>query len=61
MNLLDRLKPEYKEKLTEDCINVLSNYDFVVEMNILDAQLVCYALTGKSIELGILLDLFITP
>lgn len=58
MTLLDRLKKEYKENLTEDCIRILSKHDYYIDLNIADAQIVCYNLTGKSIDLSILIGLF---
>jgi hypothetical protein len=58
MTLLDRLKPEYKEKLNDECINILSKYEYYFDLNILDAQIVCVELTGKSLDLNSLLGLF---
>jgi hypothetical protein len=58
MTLLDRLKPEYKEKLNDECINILSKYEYYIELNILDAQIICYDLTNRSLELNALLELF---
>lgn len=58
MNLLDRLKPEYKEKLTENCINILSKHEYYIDLNILDANSICRDLTNNSLQLGLLLGLF---
>lgn len=58
MTLLDRLKPEYHEKLTEDSIRILLKHDYYIDLTIVDAQIVCYDLTKKSLELSALLDLF---
>jgi tRNA C32,U32 (ribose-2'-O)-methylase TrmJ len=58
MTLLDRLKPQYKENLTEDCVRILSKYEYYIELNILDAQIICYDLTKRSLELNALLELF---
>ena len=58
MNLLDRLKPEYKEKLDKDCINILSKHDSYIDLNVIDANSLCWNLANKSLQLGVLLDLF---
>jgi hypothetical protein len=58
MTLLDRLKPEYKEKLNDQCIKILSNHEYYIDLKVLDAQIVCVELTGKSLDLKSLLGLF---
>jgi hypothetical protein len=58
MTLLDRLKPEYKEKLNDQCIKILSNHEYYIDLTVLDAQIVCVELTGKSLDLNSLLGLF---
>jgi hypothetical protein len=58
MTLLDRLKPQYKENLTDECIRILSKHEYYIELNILDAQIICYDLTNRSLELNALLELF---
>jgi hypothetical protein len=58
MTLLDRLKPEYKEKLNDQCIKILSNHNYYIYLKISDAQIVCVELTGKSLDLSNLLGLF---
>jgi hypothetical protein len=58
MNLLDRLKPEYKEKLNDQCIKILSNHEYYIDLKVLDAQIICVELTGKSLDLNSLLGLF---
>ena len=58
MTLLDRLKPEYKEKLNDTCIKILSNHEYYIDLKVLDAQILCVELTGKSLDLSNLLGLF---
>jgi hypothetical protein len=58
MTLLDRLKPEYKEKLNDLCIEILSIHEYYIDLKVLDAQIVCVELTGKSLDLNNLLGLF---
>ena len=58
MTLLDRLKPEYKEKLNDECIKILLNHEYYIDLNVLDANSICYELTGKILELGLLQSLF---
>jgi hypothetical protein len=58
MTLLDRLKPKYKEKLNDQCIKILSNHEYYIDLKVLDAQIVCVELTGKSLDLKSLLGLF---
>ena len=58
MTLLDRLKPEYKEKLNDQCIKILSTHEYYIDLKVLDAQIVCVELTGKSLDLSNLLGLF---
>ena len=58
MTLLDRLKPEYKEKLNENCIKILSNHNYYIDLKISDAHALCYVLTEKPLDLSALLGLF---
>jgi hypothetical protein len=58
MTLLDRLKPEYKEKLNDECINILSKYEYYIDLNVVDANTLCYVLANRSLELNALLELF---
>ena len=58
MTLLDRLKPEYKEKLNDLCIKILSTHEYYIDLKVLDAQIICVDLTGKSLDLSSLLGLF---
>lgn len=58
MTLLDRLKTEYKEKLNDTIIKILSNHEYYIDLNVLDAQILCVELTGKSLNLNNLLGLF---
>jgi tRNA C32,U32 (ribose-2'-O)-methylase TrmJ len=58
MTLLERLKQEYKDKLTDDCIRILSKHEYYIDLNIIDAQIVCYDLTKRSLELNTLIELF---
>lgn len=58
MKLINRLKQQYKSRLTKDCIDILSDYEYVGDMNIAHAQIVTYNLIGRSVELGLLMDLF---
>lgn len=58
ITLLDRLKPEYKEKLNDQCIKILTYHDYYIDLKVVDAQVLCVELTGKSLELNNLLGLF---
>ena len=58
MTLLDRLKPEYKDKLNYQCIEILSTHEYYIDLKVLDAQIICVDLTGKSLDLSSLLGLF---
>ena len=58
MKLLDRLKPQYKENLTDYCIRILSKHEYYIDLNIADAQIICYDLTKGSLELNTLIELF---
>jgi tRNA C32,U32 (ribose-2'-O)-methylase TrmJ len=58
MTLLDRLKPQYKENLTDECIRILSKHDYYIDLNVADAVILCYDLSKRSLELNALLDLF---
>ena len=58
MTLLDRLKPEYKEKLNEYSIKLLKENDYYIDLKVGDAQFITVVLTGKNLELGILQNLF---
>ena len=58
MTLLDRLKPEYKEKLNDQCIKILSNHEFYIDLSVLDAHAICYVLADKVLNLTTLSGLF---
>ena len=58
MTLLDRLKPEYKDKLNDQTIKILSTHEYYIDLKVLDAQIICVDLTGKSLDLSNLLGLF---
>jgi hypothetical protein len=58
MTLLDRLKPEYREKLDDYCIKLLKYNDYYIDLKVGEAQLITLVLTGKNLELGILQNLF---
>jgi hypothetical protein len=58
MTLLDRLKPEYKEKLNDHTIKILYNHGYYIDLNVVDANTLCYVLAGKSLDLRTLLGLF---
>jgi hypothetical protein len=58
MTLLDRLKPEYKDKLNDQTIKILSTHEYYIDLKVLDAQIICVDLTGKSLDLSSLLGLF---
>lgn len=58
MTLLDRLKPEYRKKLNDSCIKILLSHTYWVDLNILDASILCINLVNQNLELGILQGLF---
>jgi hypothetical protein len=58
MTLLDRLKPEYKENLNDNCFNILSNHEYYIDLKISDAHALCYVLADKILDIGTLSGLF---
>jgi hypothetical protein len=58
MTLLDRLKPEYKEKLNDNCFKILSNNEYYIDLNVVDANTLCYVLADKMLNIGTLSGLF---
>lgn len=58
MTLLDRLKPEYKEKLNDTCIKILLNHEYYIDLNVADANGLCYILANEPLNLSTLLELF---
>lgn len=58
MTLLDRLKPEYKEKLDDECIKILMYNDYYIDLKVIDAHALCYKLAEKPLDLNTLLGLF---
>ena len=58
MTLLDRLKPEFKEKLNDQCIKILSTHEYYIDLNIVDANTLCYVLADKMLNIGTLSGLF---
>jgi hypothetical protein len=58
MTLLDRLKPEYKKKLNDQCIKILSTHEYYIDLKVLDAHALCYVLVDKMLNIGTLSGLF---
>jgi hypothetical protein len=58
MTLLDRLKPEYKDKLNDQTIKILSTHEYYIDLNVIEANTLCYVLADKMLNIGTLSGLF---